>query len=376
MAELTRDQVLLKAKKGDRLERADLRGIDLSKVTLAGAALSRADLEGANLESANLRKAALKNASLREAYLAGADLQEANLENADLEGANLSRANLCGANLSRANLEGASLAGANLAGARLPYAQLGSANLTGADLRGAVFAHALLEEASLGGAKLEKADLSFANLERADLTDVDARGATLTGARLAGATFTGAKVAGLVGTGVPTPDVKVGWLDTSAAGDGTGRISNGEIPSRLSGLAPAAPVAAASRRYFGHGDVLRNATLTFEPGARIEIDSLFENCQIQLGEGTELVIGSSGVLADCNIAGGGSITINGQFFERQSPGIVGARELVVSREGALVASVQQSAAMTRFRFERGSRLRVKIAKNEPGKNAASAQKGG
>ncbi len=55
---------------------------------------------------------------------------------------------------------------------------------------------------------------------------------------------------------------------------------------------------------------------------------------------------------------------------------MGARELVVSREGALVASVQQSATLTRFRFERGSRLRVKIAKNEPGKNAASAQKGG
>jgi uncharacterized protein YjbI with pentapeptide repeats len=376
MAELTRDQVLLKAKRGDKLERADLRGVDLSKVNLPGAALSRCDLEGANLESANLKKAALKNASLREAYLAGADLQEANLENADLEGAKLDRANLAGANLSRANLEGASLAGANLSGARLPYAQLGSANLTGADLRGAVLSHALLEEASLGGAKLEKADLTSANLEKANLTDVDARRATLTGARLAGATLTGAKVAGLVGTGAPTPDVQAAWLDTSEAGDGTGRISNGEIPSRLSGLAAAAKSGGPSRRYFGHGDVLRNATLTFEPGAHIEIDSLFENCSIQIGEGTELVVGSSGVLADCNIAGGGSITINGQFFERESPGIVGPRELVVSREGALVASIQQSDALTRFRFERGSRLRVKIAKNKDGNNAARAQKGG
>jgi uncharacterized protein YjbI with pentapeptide repeats len=372
MAELTRDQVLQKSKRGDKLERADLRGVDLSKVALAGAALSRADLDGANLESANLRRAALKNASLREAYLAGADLQEANLENADLEGAKLDRANLAGANLSRANLEGASLAGANLAGARLPYAQLVAANLTGADLRGATLAHASLDEASLGGAKLAKADLSHAGLEKADLTDVDARGATLTGARLGGATLTGAKVAGLVGTGVPNTDVKVAWLDTSEAGDGTGRISNGEIPSRLSGLA-AAPhaTAPASRRYFGHGDILRNATLTFEAGARVEIDSLFENCSIEIGEGTELVVGSSGVLADCNIAGGGSITINGQFFERESPGIVGARELVVSREGALVASIQQSAALTRFRFERGSRLRVKI-----GKHNAAVQKGG
>ena len=46
--------------------------------------------------------------------------------------------------------------------------------------------------------------------------------------------------------------------------------------------------------------MLRNATLDFEAGARVEIDSLFENCSIKLGEGTELVVGESGVLADCN----------------------------------------------------------------------------
>src|SRR5262249_17108351 len=130
------------------------------------------------------------------------------------------------------------------------------------------------------------------------------------------------------------------------------------------------------RRYFGRGDVLRNATLTFDSDARVEIDSLFENCTIQLGEGTELVVGAAGVLADCNIAGGGSITINGQFFERQSPGSVGPRELSVSREGALVASVEQNPETTRFRFERGSRLRVKIGKGKNGKPETSAQKGG
>ena len=70
------------------------------------------------------------------------------------------------------------------------------------------------------------------------------------------------------------------------------------------------------------------------------------------------------MLADCNIAGGGSITVHGQFFERESPGIVGPRELVVSSKGALVASVQQSAELTRFAFERGSRLRVKIVKTK------------
>src|SRR4029079_27248 len=97
-----------------------------------------------------------------------------------------------------------------------------------------------------------------------------------------------------------------------------------------------APVA---RRYFGHGDVLRNATLDLDAGARVEIDSLFENCSINLGEGTELVVGSSGVLADCRIAGGGSITIHGQFFEKEAPGIVGPREVRGSREGAGVPAI-------------------------------------
>ena len=118
--------------------------------------------------------------------------------------------------------------------------------------------------------------------------------------------------------------------------------------------------APASRRYFGHGDVLKNATLEFEAGASVEIDSLFQNCAINLGEGTELVVGESGVLADCKISGGGSVTVHGHFFEQESPGIVGAREVVVSSKGSLVASVQQCAELTRFAFERGSRLRVKI----------------
>ena len=78
-------------------------------------------------------------------------------------------------------------------------------------------------------------------------------------------------------------------------------------------------------------------------------------------------------LADCHIAGAGSITVHGQFFERESPGIVGPRQLTVSRQGALVASVQQGADLTRFRFERGSRLRVKIVK---GNDDGSVQKGG
>ena len=54
--------------------------------------------------------------------------------------------------------------------------------------------------------------------------------------------------------------------------------------------------------------------------------------------------------------------MHGHFFERESPGIVGARQVMVSANGALVASVKQHAELTRFAFERGSRLRVKIVR--------------
>jgi hypothetical protein len=114
-----------------------------------------------------------------------------------------------------------------------------------------------------------------------------------------------------------------------------------------------------NRRYFGRGDVLRNASLEFDSGALVEIESLFEQCTISLGKGTELIVGQGGVLSDCQIKGG-NITINGHFFERQSPGIVGADQVVVSAGGALVGAVEQPAHSTRFGFEPGCKLRVKI----------------
>jgi hypothetical protein len=252
---------------------------------------------------------------------------------------------------------------ADFSNANLRGAKLTEGDFSRAQFASAILAGAKLTRARLGGALLTKADLAGADLSGADLGDVDARHATLAGAQLAGSKLTGAKVAGLIGTGAPMADVMVTWLDTSVAGDGTGRITNGEIPALLTGLRQQAEATApASRRYFGHGDVLRNATLEFEPGARVEIDSLFENCVINLGEGTQLVVGEAGVLADCKIAGDGLVTVHGHFFERESPGIVGAREVMVSASGALVASVKQHADLTRFAFERGSRLRVKIIK--------------
>ena len=93
---------------------------------------------------------------------------------------------------------------------------------------------------------------------------------------------------------------------------------------------------------------------------RVEVESLFEQCVIELGEGTELMVGSAGVLSDCKVVGRGSVVIAGKFYEREAPGIVGPLQLVVSAGGCLVAEVEQAAETTRFAFEPGSNLRVKI----------------
>jgi len=435
MPEFTPDVILSKIKRGERLERADLRGVNLARAPLEGANLRRCDLEGSNLEGAKLSRANLKNASLREAYLVSADLREANLDNADLEGANLEGAILAGANLSRANLEGANLVGADLTGAKFSYAQLDSANLGCADLSGAVLSHADLVEAYLGAAKLLVADLSnanlrSANLEEADFTDArlndaelvsvnaraakfvgasllkvnlsnanltdsdlekaDARHANLTGATLDGANVNGLKVGGLSGTGKPLKNLRGEWIDVTIPGDGSTRASSSQMPGILAGEVPTlvAPSQLPAqqtavggklpvKRYFGRGDTFRNASLEFDEGATVEIESLFEQCSITLGTGVELVIGKNGILAGCQINGFGKIVINGHYYERSAPGIVGPREVIVTAGGTLVGAVEQAPEDgTRFAFEPGSKLRMKISKaGTNGKGAIGAGQG-
>jgi uncharacterized protein YjbI with pentapeptide repeats len=415
MPELTADLVLRKIKSGEKVERADLRGLVMPKALLEGVSFRRCDLDGANFEGARLARAVLKNASLREAFLATADLREANLESADLEGANLQGANLVGANLSRANLEGANLQGADLSGARLTHAQLESAKLGGAKLIGAQLAHADLGETDLSTAKLDDADLTNANLcganleeaslaraqlrdaqlrganakgarfteavlvnaalatadlTNADLTGADVRRVNLAGARLDGATVTGARVHGVLGTGAPIQGLRAEWVDDSVDGSGTKRVNAADAAALLSGQ------AAVQKRYFGRGDVLRNAHLEFDAGASVEIESLFEQCTIALGDDAELVIGKAGVLAGCQIRGAGKITVHGKFVERDSPGIQGPTQLVVSSCGSLTGAVEQSADLTRFAFEPGCMLRMKIQQGKKERAAEKAAKGG
>lgn len=86
---------------GVDLEKADLRGVDLSNANLV-----RADLEEVNLSGANLRGADLTGADLERANLSGANLRGANLPGADLEDAIFTGADVTGANFTGAKLKG------------------------------------------------------------------------------------------------------------------------------------------------------------------------------------------------------------------------------------------------------------------------------
>jgi len=264
---------------------------------------------------------------------------------ADFDGCDLN-----GARLIKIDLSNATLVGANLEGADLTEAKLLNAQLSGVRGKAAKFVKAYLFKVNLNGA----------DLSGADLLDSDLRDANMSGVRLDGSTLTGAKVAGLLAEVLSADRLVAGWLDTSAEGNGSRRLSTniGSVFMRKGPIDPS--LGAASRRYFGRGDVLRNATLEFGEGAEVQIDSVFEQCSIVLGRGTQLTIGKEGVLSDCQIMGEGDITVDGHFFERKSPGIVGAKQLIVTSAGTLVSTIQQASEPTRFAFERGCRLRMKV----------------
>jgi uncharacterized protein YjbI with pentapeptide repeats len=303
MAEYSKDEVLRRVRNKQGLKRAGLSGIDLAGASLEAVDMGRAELDGAILANAKLTRAILRSATLRGAVLTGADLGQADL--------------------GRADLSGAKLAGARLAGADLSHADLTDADLTGADLTG-----------------------------------VDLRQAALDGAIVEGARFDQAKLGNATIDGMQGRPLVAEWIDVSPDGDGN-RLDAERALAFLTGKKERVDGAT---RYFGKGDILRDATLEFGAGSVIHVDSRFENCSIALGDGAELTIGEPGILKNCAIVGRGNIVVHGRFFERASPGIVGPKSLVVSTGGAVVGSVEQTGESTSFAFEPGCRLRVKILK--------------
>ena len=119
--------------------------------------------------------------------------------------------------------------------------------------------------------------------------------------------------------------------------------------------------AGSGRRYFGKGDIMRDATLVFGDNAYVEIESIFEKCAITLGNGAELVVAREGILRNCSVSGAGRVTVHGFFSETESgPGLIGPRQLFVSSKGSIISKVQQTAQATKFGFEPGCRLRLTI----------------
>src|SRR4029453_11457432 len=116
------------------------------------------------------------------------------------------------------------------------------------------------------------------------------------GAVLDGATATGAKIHGMVPTGRAATDIKAQFLDNTPDGSGGTAVPEAEAPDWLTLGGGPGRRPGGQRRYFGRGDVLRDATLELSDGVRVEIDSLFQNCEVRLRPGTELVVGPSGVL--------------------------------------------------------------------------------
>ena len=206
-------------------------------------------------------------------------------------------------------------------------------------------------------ASLQRANLEQANLRDADLGHADARHANFESADITNADLGNARLGKAVLTGIKALGVRGDVVDASEHGDGSEILKGARIASFLAGKVEH---AGGGTRYFGRGDVLRDAVLVFEPNSSVHIDSRFENCSLSLGDGVELTVGDSGVLKDCEIRGKGNITIHGRFFERKAPGIVGPKSLVVSARGAMVGAVEQSDETTVFAFQPGCRLRVKI----------------
>jgi hypothetical protein len=265
-----------------------------------------------------------------------------------------------------------------LAGCYLGGAVLRRADLRSVDARGANFEHADLTdvraddslmggvqavEAKLAGASLVKASLAGAVLLRADLSHADLRGADLTGAKLEGAILTAAKICGVRSANAQLGNVKADWIDGSADGDGSAQLALPQALKLLSGEVTSKNGAAALAgvRYFGRRDVLKGATLDFGEGAQVEIESVFQECTIHVGRGTEVVVKDVGVLSDCQILGPGNLTVLGHVFgSKGKPSIVGASQLIVRKAGGLDCAIEQAEPATRFAFEPGSRLRVRI----------------
>ncbi len=131
-----------------RLNRHNIR-----EINLVNCHLSRTNLNYVNLAGSNLNSADISNAFLIETNLENTRLNQTNLENSNLNQANLKGAYASGANFKDAYLIKAQLENAFLIKSNFKNAFLMESNLRGCYLTGADFENASLYKADLRGAK-------------------------------------------------------------------------------------------------------------------------------------------------------------------------------------------------------------------------------
>ena len=144
-----------------KLDGANLRGLDLSGV----------DLRGADLNTTILEEADLSNANLSGARLTYAKLQGANLSNANLTKTYLGGAYLNEVNFSNALLEHTDFVRATLSYADFSDTELSSVNFPGAIVTSAKFHNAIILNTSFLGTNLFNTNLSGADLSAAKIQD-------------------------------------------------------------------------------------------------------------------------------------------------------------------------------------------------------------
>jgi hypothetical protein len=157
-------------------------------------------------------------------------------------------------------------------------------------------------------------------------------------------------------------------IDCLVVGD---RPIEGEVPqsavaerlaSVFTGIAGGSPALPSETASVARVDHLKQAHLLFANGARVTLHGLLEECLLQLGPETDLVIAADTALVDCRILGGRHITIEGAVLNGPTSAMpfVEPRAITVTATGALSGQVQQPPGRTCFAFQRGSRLRLQI----------------
>jgi uncharacterized protein YjbI with pentapeptide repeats len=203
--------------RGQTLERADLRSVNLSNSCFDRAIIVDTDFSGLSLPGASFAEARFDSVGADPTAVgtcSGANFANANIPGSDFRGANLVNACFQNANLVGSRFEGcnctlAVFRGANLTGARMGNANFSSANFNAATFHGADpnqsnFTEATLCRANFYGAspraanftraKLYQANLYGADFNRSNMTDADLRYANLVGTDLGGANLTGTQI--------------------------------------------------------------------------------------------------------------------------------------------------------------------------------------